>query len=261
MPFITPPTSIADSAQVAPGVIQGSDIASNTITDDNIDPHTTTKITADLSLVTGQLGLINGGLEADLSAADGDVSIKSATTQVRKTKLDATAAPGVSDDSGAGYVVGSLWIDTTNDNIYQCVDSSSGAAIWKQLNEGTSIRGFAASNNLQASADVEENTTSGSYVTVKEIRVNRSGTLRVKYDAKGVSGTMHSQPSLNGVAKGTDGTSGSGSYSTYSNDIKVGAGDVVGLLLRTQGAGTAYAQNFRLYWDDTDISEYEVLTN
>ncbi|MCH7701227.1 MAG: hypothetical protein IID37_06035, partial [Planctomycetes bacterium] len=47
-----------------------------------------------------------------------------------QSKLDATAAPGVTDDSDSGYAVGSIWIDVTNDRAYVCVDASVGAAEW-----------------------------------------------------------------------------------------------------------------------------------
>ncbi len=49
-------------------------------------------------------------------------------------KLNGTAAPTVNDDSGDGYGIGSLWIDTTNDNIYQATDVTVGAANWEQIN-------------------------------------------------------------------------------------------------------------------------------
>jgi hypothetical protein len=45
-------------------------------------------------------------------------------------KLDATAAPAVTDDSGDGYSVGSVWIDVTGDDAYICVDATAGAAVW-----------------------------------------------------------------------------------------------------------------------------------
>ena len=49
---------------------------------------------------------------------------------------NASAAPTVNDDSNAGYVVGSLWLDTTNDKAYIAVDVTVGAAIWKQITPG-----------------------------------------------------------------------------------------------------------------------------
>lgn len=48
------------------------------------------------------------------------------------SNLAAAAAPTVNDDSGDGYEVGSLWVDTTNDKTYLCTDASSGAAVWKE---------------------------------------------------------------------------------------------------------------------------------
>jgi len=52
-----------------------------------------------------------------------------------KVKLDATAAPTVNDDSGAGYAVGSRWVDVTNDKEYVCLDASSGAAVWTETTQ------------------------------------------------------------------------------------------------------------------------------
>ena len=51
-----------------------------------------------------------------------------------QNNFSATAAPTETDDSSNGYSVGSVWIDVSADKIYQCADSTNGAAIWKQLN-------------------------------------------------------------------------------------------------------------------------------
>lgn len=45
--------------------------------------------------------------------------------------LSATTAPTASEDSSAGYGVGSQWLDTAGDKIWFCVDATSGAAVWK----------------------------------------------------------------------------------------------------------------------------------
>ena len=45
-------------------------------------------------------------------------------------KFDGTVPPTVNDDEGDGYGAGSVWVDTTNDNAYICVDPTAGAAIW-----------------------------------------------------------------------------------------------------------------------------------
>jgi hypothetical protein len=53
-------------------------------------------------------------------------------------KYDATTAPTVNDDTGDGYTVGSIWIDTTGDAAYICADASSGAAVWLPFDDGGS---------------------------------------------------------------------------------------------------------------------------
>jgi hypothetical protein len=44
-------------------------------------------------------------------------------------------APGVSDDSTQGFVIGSAWVDTTPvpDVLYVCTSSAAGAATWVQV--------------------------------------------------------------------------------------------------------------------------------
>jgi uncharacterized protein YlxP (DUF503 family) len=50
-----------------------------------------------------------------------------------KNKLDATTAPTVNDNSGDGYSVNSVWIDTIANKAYICLDSTVGAAVWKDI--------------------------------------------------------------------------------------------------------------------------------
>jgi len=45
----------------------------------------------------------------------------------------AVAAPTATADSAAGYAVGSLWVDVTNNIAYICVDSTVTTAIWNEL--------------------------------------------------------------------------------------------------------------------------------
>jgi len=44
-----------------------------------------------------------------------------------------TAAPAVTDDMNSGYQIGDVWVDETNDNSYQCQDTTVGAAVWVQI--------------------------------------------------------------------------------------------------------------------------------
>jgi hypothetical protein len=54
----------------------------------------------------------------------------------QRANLEATQAPGVNDDTSAGYEVGSRWIDTTNSKGYTCFDPSAGAAVWVETTAG-----------------------------------------------------------------------------------------------------------------------------
>jgi hypothetical protein len=52
-----------------------------------------------------------------------------------KVKLDATAAPAVTNDAASGYAVGSRWFDITNDKEYVCLDATAGAAVWVETTQ------------------------------------------------------------------------------------------------------------------------------
>ncbi len=88
-------------------------------------------------ITSGQLLLERGGTEADLSATGAGHLIQATTGAAVSVILDnfaAAVAPTVNEDSGDGYAIGSLWLDTTNDNIYMAIDVSVGAAVWEHLN-------------------------------------------------------------------------------------------------------------------------------
>ncbi len=54
----------------------------------------------------------------------------------------AVVAPTVNDDSGDGYSIGSMWINTVTDQIYQATDVTVGAAIWKNIADISSVQAF-----------------------------------------------------------------------------------------------------------------------
>ena len=47
-----------------------------------------------------------------------------------------TVAPDANDDTGSGWAVGSIWIDTTNDVVYICMDATSTTAVWQEVGAG-----------------------------------------------------------------------------------------------------------------------------
>jgi hypothetical protein len=56
-----------------------------------------------------------------------------------QSNLAASANPTVSNDGTQGYVVGSVWINTTNQTEWVCISAATGAAVWKELTNSASI--------------------------------------------------------------------------------------------------------------------------
>jgi len=54
-----------------------------------------------------------------------------------KCNFAAAVGPTVNEDTGDGYAVGSIWINTTAvpPTVFQCVDATTGAAVWRQINQ------------------------------------------------------------------------------------------------------------------------------
>jgi len=89
---------------------------------------------------SGNLIFANAVMDSDFTATEGFMRKTAAGTYtVVKSNLAATTAPGVSDDGVAGYGIGSVWIDTTGDKSYLCVDASTGAAVWNDLTASTAV--------------------------------------------------------------------------------------------------------------------------
>ena len=76
-------------------------------------------------------------MDSDISAAEGFMRKTGAGTYVAiKSNLAATVDPTANEDSGDGYAVGSIWINTTGDKSFVCVDATVAAAVWKETSAG-----------------------------------------------------------------------------------------------------------------------------
>jgi hypothetical protein len=101
------------------------------------------------------------------------ITATGATSEI-KYKLDATVAPTVSNDNTEGYVVGSLWIDITNDKSYFAVDVTTGAAVWNDL---TGASGIGGSTGATDNAIIRADGIGGSTVQSSGITINDSDAI------------------------------------------------------------------------------------
>ncbi len=72
---------------------------------------------------------------AGLTASDNAGSTRTDVVLAQTPVLNnfaATVPPAATDDSVAGYAVGSRWINVTTNRVYVCVDATATAAIWQQ---------------------------------------------------------------------------------------------------------------------------------
>lgn len=80
----------------------------------------------------------------------------------------ATRDPGNTDEAGAGYSVDSLWINTTLKRAWVCIDSTTGAALWKWISPPLNGFGARAANTVWTGVGAETPTvTAGITPTVK----------------------------------------------------------------------------------------------
>ena len=116
------------------------------------DYNTIAEIVAGLAA----LGTAGPIMDTDFTAAEGILrKVSAGVYTTHKSNLGAAVAPAVGDDGVAGYSVGSVWIDTTADNAYVCVDSSTGAAVWLLYMTAAQVSKLAA---IEALADVTDAT-------------------------------------------------------------------------------------------------------
>ncbi len=121
--------------------------------------------------VTDAAGVAAAGavMDSDISEAEGFLRKTGAGAyEGIKTNLGATTDPGASDDSGAGYAVGSRWINVTLDKEFVCLDAAAAAAVWI---ETTGAGGGGDSHPIADSTAIVK----GSVDATKLVRVEADG--------------------------------------------------------------------------------------
>lgn len=114
------------------------------------------------------------------------------------------------------------------------------------------------SYNIRASNDTEMNRqVDTTPVLVREIIVNRTGSIRVSFDLR-VANTAYTAKARiykNGVAVGTERTNNTTNYQSFSEDIQITAGEKVQLYIYGSESNTyPYIRNYRIGFDEIPLS-------
>ena len=86
------------------------------------------------------------------------------TIYIKKSKLDATSAPTVNNDTTEGYEVGSIWCDVTADKGYVCLDKTDGAAVWTEITAGGGLAAADIDTSAKLAAIVTDEIGTGKLI-------------------------------------------------------------------------------------------------
>jgi hypothetical protein len=200
---------------------------------------------------------INGASTLELSANEWAIvtcdgtNWRALSNTGTKNNLSASAAPTVNDDTDDGYAPGSIWVDTTGDEAYRCVDATAGAAVW--LNTTLTIDDLGAVVTKGADTD---------FTTPTDDNVPTTLAVKNEIDAKtsnlqtAVTLTTQTEVDFSSIPAGVEEIKVfivNGSLSGTS-DIMVQIGDsggfetsgYVGNVSNDSGSSTSYTNGFHL---------------
>lgn len=144
----------------------------------------------------------------------------------------------------ADYPESSIYQADDTDTLYMVVEGA-----WQQITTEPGMPAFAAGDIVVVAANTEIEVTGTSYTKKKEIIIASGGTARVYFEMHGNFGSYaYGKIYKNDIAHGTERSTNSASYLTYSEDLEFAKGDKVQLYCKTE-ADHADFRNFRLKAD------------
>ena len=146
--------------------------------------------------------------------------------------LNATTAPTSSNDSTQGYSAGSIWIDTTADESYRCLDASAGTAVWETSTLTIDDLGNAVTYDVASQAEAEAGASSTTLMTPQRTAqaIDERGTWAF-VEATSISSDADWEPTA-AFENGYD-------YESIFDDL-MPATDAVNLFLTAQISGGSY---------------------
>lgn len=142
-----------------------------------------------------------------------------------KSNLAATTDPGVTDDGNAGYAKGSKWLNTATPEVFELLDPTPGAAVWKSL----SAQGVVAGIRFTSPPDIDP---------------SGSGTDSIAIGDNAATGTASQAVAIGPGASLPDGSTGSvalGNAAGWSSGGAAGGNynTLIGSSAGSAAAGTA----------------------
>lgn len=162
--------------------------------------------------------------------------------------LGATTDPTVTDDISLGYTVGSIWVNTTANRAFVCVDSTDGAAVWNEAASGGAGQNLAPDASTPTGtggAALSEGGSGGTTSGVGGTASNRGGagvagnSAGGAADTTGGAGQGSAAGGVGRVAGGVGGATGAGGAAQVAGGAGGATSGAGGAASVTGGAGTA----------------------
>lgn len=162
---------------------------------------------------------------------------------VPRNNFSATAAPAVGDDSADGYGPGSIWVDTTNDRQYICLDGTMGAAVWSETTASVTLAADADTLLSLSSQELGLDTQTANRIFAGPASgAAADPTFRAMVDADipaaiARDSELHAQ--AHGPAQHTEGTAWRVVYQDVNGDEQEIVLGALGTVLTSNGAASA----------------------
>lgn len=170
--------------------------------------------------------LFSGLAADDFMQYNGSAWVNKTLAQIKtalglvKNNYSATAAPTVNDDDGDGYAIGSQWYDGTNDNMYHCLDATTGAAVWVQGDIVAADLGSAALSTL-IDDDTFATATSSNIPSAESVKAYVDGQTKQATQVKQTSGQVLSATTLTTLAFDAEDFDDGGWHDNATNNSRI----------------------------------------
>jgi hypothetical protein len=130
------------------------------------------------------------------------------------------------------------------DNPEAITEGATGAPRIENLAMANNV--VTAGNKYILRSDIEDSVTGTTLTTLKEFYTTQSGTCRIYFELKSSSSTAYGRVYVNNVAVGTQRSTTSTSYVSYTEDFSISVGDSIEIKAYSNNALTnAYIKKFR----------------